>query len=100
MLRHPSDGEAWKHFDWVHADFAIDPRNVRLSLCTDGFDPYIQASSSPYSCWPIIVTLYNLPLERDEPPRMLTPTQVWHRVRDLPKVTKTSLPPPNISCVL
>ena len=28
MLRHPSDGEAWKHFDWVHADFAIDPRNV------------------------------------------------------------------------
>ena len=23
MLRHPSDGEAWKHFDRVHADFAI-----------------------------------------------------------------------------
>ena len=27
---------------------------------------------------------------------MLTPTQVWRRVRDLPKVTKTSLPPPTI----
>jgi len=27
---------------------------------------------------------------------MLTPTQVWRRVRDLPNVTKTGLPPPNI----
>ena len=35
-------------------------------------------------------------LERDEPPRTLTPTQVWHRVGDLPKITKTSLPPPNV----
>ena len=25
--------------------------------------PYIQASSAPYSCWPIIVTPYNLPPE-------------------------------------
>jgi len=56
MLRHPSDGEAWKHFDRVHADFAIDPWNVRLDLCKDGFNPYIQASFSPYSYWPIIVT--------------------------------------------
>ncbi|XP_029128330.1 uncharacterized protein LOC114916203 [Cajanus cajan] len=63
ILRHPSDGEAWKHFDRVHPDFAIDPRNVRLGLCSDGFTPYIQASTAPYSCWPIIVTPYNLPPE-------------------------------------
>jgi len=25
MLRHPSNGEAWKHFNQVHADFSIDP---------------------------------------------------------------------------
>ena len=62
MLRHPFNGEAWKHFDWVHADFAIGLRNFLLSLCTDGFNPYIQASSTPYSCWPIIVTSHNLPL--------------------------------------
>ena len=62
-LRHPSDGEAWKHFDRVHPDFASDPRNVRLGLCSDGFTPYIQASASPYSCWPVIVTPYNLPPE-------------------------------------
>ena len=61
MLRHPYDGEAWKHFDRVHAYFSIDPWNVRLSLCTNGFNPYIQASASPYSCWSIIVTPYNLP---------------------------------------
>ena len=44
----------------MHADFAIDPWNMQLSLSTDGFNPYIQASSTPYSCWPIIVTPYNL----------------------------------------
>ena len=36
---------------------------MQLSLSTDGFNPYIQASSTPYSCWPIIVIPYNLPLE-------------------------------------
>jgi len=35
-------------------------------------------------------------VKRDEPPHMLTPTQVWRRVRDLPKVTETSLPPPTM----
>ncbi|XP_058758797.1 uncharacterized protein LOC131632049 [Vicia villosa] len=63
VLRHPSDGKAWKHFDDVYPDFAREPRNVRLGLCSDGFTPYIQASASPYSCWPIIVTPYNLPPE-------------------------------------
>ena len=63
VLRHPCDGEAWKHFDRVRADFARDPRNVRLGLCSDGFTPYIQASATPYSCWPVIVTPYNLPPE-------------------------------------
>ncbi|GAU47807.1 hypothetical protein TSUD_404120, partial [Trifolium subterraneum] len=49
------------HFNAMHPDFAKDPRNVRLGLCSDGFTPYIQASATPYSCWPIIVTPYNLP---------------------------------------
>ena len=63
VLRHPCDGEAWKHFDKVHPDFAAEPRNVRLGLCSDGFNPFIQTSSKPYSCWPVIVTPYNLPPE-------------------------------------
>jgi len=35
-------------------------------------------------------------VERDEPPHMLTPTQVWHVVKDLPKVIETCMPPPTI----
>lgn len=62
-LRHPSDGEAWNHFDAKYPNFANEPINVRIGLCFDGFTPYIQASSSPYSCWPVVVTPYNLPSE-------------------------------------
>ncbi|XP_004499398.1 uncharacterized protein [Cicer arietinum] len=41
--------------------FSIIPRLQRLlGLCSDGFTPYIQAFASPYSCWPVILTPYNL----------------------------------------
>ncbi|KAL0283554.1 UNVERIFIED_CONTAM: hypothetical protein Sradi_7225100 [Sesamum radiatum] len=56
----PSDAEAWRHFDRTHPDFATELRNVRLSLCTDGFTPHEQYGRT-YSCWPIILTSYNLP---------------------------------------
>jgi len=59
-LRHPADGEAWKHVDRVYPDFSSEVRNIRLGLSTDGFCPF-GSSSTPYSCWPVIVTLYNLP---------------------------------------
>nr|GEV54169.1 hypothetical protein [Tanacetum cinerariifolium] len=60
VLSHPFDGEAWKKFDQIHAPFAAEPRNVRLGLCIDGFTPF-GMSSTLYSCWPVIVTPYNLP---------------------------------------
>jgi hypothetical protein len=60
VLSHPSDGEAWKHFDRAEPSFAAEPRNVRLGLCADGFTPF-GMSSTAYSCWPVIVTPYNLP---------------------------------------
>jgi len=63
LLRHPSDGKAWKHFDNVYPDFVADPCHVRLGLCSDGFTPYVKASTSPYSCWPVFLTPYNLPPE-------------------------------------
>ncbi|CAL5194219.1 unnamed protein product [Lathyrus oleraceus] len=59
-MRHPYDGEAWKHFDRIHTNFAAEPRNVRLGLCFDGFTSYVQVSGSGFSCWPVIVTPYNL----------------------------------------
>jgi len=49
VLCHPSDGEAWKHFDKIHPEFAAEPRNVRLVLCSDGFSPF-NNSNPPYSC--------------------------------------------------
>jgi len=60
FMEHPSDGEAWKHFDTTFREFSSEPRNVRLGLCTDGFTPFSHYGQS-YSCWPVIVTPYNLP---------------------------------------
>ncbi|GLT89287.1 hypothetical protein SLE2022_072750 [Rubroshorea leprosula] len=36
-IMHSAGADAWKHFDRTYPDFASDPRNVRLGLCTDGF---------------------------------------------------------------
>ena len=33
---------------------------MRLGLCTDGFNPF-GLSSASYSCWPVMLTVYNLP---------------------------------------
>jgi hypothetical protein len=38
-LVHPSDGEAWTHFDVIHHDKSLEARNVRVALATDGFNP-------------------------------------------------------------
>ncbi|XP_076932154.1 uncharacterized protein LOC143597558 [Bidens hawaiensis] len=60
IMSHPSDGKAWKHFDSKNPDFANEIRNVRLGLCTDGFNPN-NTNSNPYSLWPVFLTIYNLP---------------------------------------
>ncbi|KAL9687164.1 hypothetical protein QQ045_031562 [Rhodiola kirilowii] len=57
---HPSDGESWKHFDRCYPDFVAETRNVRLGLRSDGFSPFRTPGKS-YSCWPVMVTPYNLP---------------------------------------
>jgi hypothetical protein len=57
---HLSNGEAWKHFNSVHPYFSAESRNVRLGLCTKRFNPF-GSFAAPYSCWPIILTVYNLP---------------------------------------
>ena len=40
-MRHPRDGDAWKAFDGAFPDFASEPRNVRLDLASDGFNPFV-----------------------------------------------------------
>ncbi|XP_020245141.1 uncharacterized protein LOC109823267 [Asparagus officinalis] len=60
ILRHPADGKAWKDFDEKHPEFALDPRNVRLGLASDGFNPF-RTMSIAHSTWPVILINYNLP---------------------------------------
>ena len=60
MMRHPVDSLAWKNFDNVHPSFELEPRNVRLSLESDGFNPFGNMSIS-YSMWPVVLIPYNLP---------------------------------------
>ena len=58
-LRHPADGQAWKDFDSFHPEFAQDPRNVRLGLASDGFNPF-RTMSIAHSTWPVVLVNYNL----------------------------------------
>ncbi|GKU98662.1 hypothetical protein SLEP1_g11635 [Rubroshorea leprosula] len=51
---HSAGSEAWKHFDETHPTFVDEPRNVKLGLYTDGFNPF-GYSATPYSCWPLVV---------------------------------------------
>ncbi|XP_042988618.1 uncharacterized protein LOC122316149 [Carya illinoinensis] len=61
FIRHPADSSVWKDFDNKHAWFAQDPRNVRLGLASDGFNPFNNLSK-PYSIWLVLLVPYNLPL--------------------------------------
>ena len=60
QLRHPADSITWKTLDSKYPSFAADPRNVRLGLASDGFNPFGIMSSSN-SIWPIVLVPYNLP---------------------------------------
>ncbi|GJS10207.1 hypothetical protein Tco_0367003 [Tanacetum coccineum] len=59
-MQHPVGGRAWKNFDTKYLNFAKEPRNVRLGLAADGFNPFVYLSQA-YSIWPVILTTYNLP---------------------------------------
>jgi len=59
-LRHPADADAWMEFDHRYPDFSFDPRNIRLGLTSDGFNPF-RTMSIFYSIWPVILVPYNLP---------------------------------------
>ncbi|XP_024178504.1 uncharacterized protein LOC112184476 [Rosa chinensis] len=60
MMRHPADSPTWELLDKQYPQFSSDPRNLRLALSSDGFNPH-SSLSSKYSCWPIILVTYNLP---------------------------------------
>jgi hypothetical protein len=49
VMVHPSDSEAWKHFNSVHSHFSAKSRNVHLRLCINEFNP-VGLFAAPYSC--------------------------------------------------
>jgi hypothetical protein len=60
-MRHPADSLAWKHVNKeYYKDFADDPRNIRLGLAADGFNPFGMLNVA-YTTWPVILIPYNLP---------------------------------------
>jgi hypothetical protein len=59
-MRHPADSPSWKLVDEKWPTFGSEPRNLRLALSSDGFNPH-SSLSSKYSCWPVILVSYNLP---------------------------------------
>ena len=59
-MQHPADSGAWKMFDSKHLEFSFDPRNVRLGLVADGFNPF-GIMSTNHSTWPVMLVPYNLP---------------------------------------
>ena len=60
LLRHLVDSLAWKSFDKKFQNFASDPRNVKLGLASDGFNPF-KIMSTSYGTWPVVLVPYNMP---------------------------------------
>ncbi|XP_043714726.1 uncharacterized protein LOC122663086 [Telopea speciosissima] len=81
-LRHPADGQAWKEFDKLHPTFSEEPRNIRLGLAIDGFNPF-KSMSVKYSIWPVVVMPYNLPPWMCMKPEYLMLTLLIPRPRQL-----------------
>ena len=44
----------------MHPSFSVETRNVHLWLFIDEFNPF-RSFLTPYSCWLVILTVYNLP---------------------------------------
>jgi hypothetical protein len=56
----PADGYAFKEIDTKWPKFTDEPHNVRLSLVTDGVNPFGELRSV-YSVWPIFVINNKIP---------------------------------------
>ncbi|CAL2238045.1 unnamed protein product [Prunus armeniaca] len=59
-MSYPADSPSWKLIDDKWPEFGNEPRNLRLALSSDGFNPH-SSLSTRYSCWLVILVTYNLP---------------------------------------
>ncbi|XP_052625778.1 uncharacterized protein LOC111885117 [Lactuca sativa] len=56
-MYHPVDGKAWQEFDKRYPKFANEPRNVRLGLAADGFNPFCNMNQSYKSSFMLILLI-------------------------------------------
>ncbi|KAI3443855.1 hypothetical protein Pfo_000520 [Paulownia fortunei] len=92
VLRHPVDTKAWKEFDKSHKTFADDPKNVRLGLTTDGFNPFGNMLNA-YSMWLVLLVPYNLPLWKMMKPAYMIMSLLIPRPKTLGKKIDVYLRP-------
>jgi hypothetical protein len=57
MVRHPADATQWRSINSRNAEFIIDPRNIRITMSTDGMNSFMNNSTRP-----LVLTIFNLPL--------------------------------------
>ncbi|XP_074342698.1 uncharacterized protein LOC141680344 [Apium graveolens] len=61
QMRHPADFPSWRTIDYKWPEFGTEPRNLRLAMAADGINPHNNGMNNRYSCWPVVLTTYNLP---------------------------------------
>jgi hypothetical protein len=44
MIRHPADVTEWQNIDSQNPEFAIDLRNIRIAMSTDGMNPFMNTA--------------------------------------------------------
>jgi hypothetical protein len=59
IIIHHVDATQWQNIDSQNPEFAIDSRNIRIAMITDGMNPFM--NSSTHSIWPIVVMILILP---------------------------------------
>jgi hypothetical protein len=45
MIRHLVDVTQWQNIDSRNTEFAINPRNIRIALSTDGMNTFMNSST-------------------------------------------------------
>ncbi|XP_074347290.1 uncharacterized protein LOC141686134 [Apium graveolens] len=61
QMHHPSDSPSWRNVDYKWPEFGNEPRNLRLAMAADGINSHKNGMNNRYSCWPVVLTTYNLP---------------------------------------
>jgi hypothetical protein len=59
MIRHPADATEWRNIDSRNPEFAIDPRNIRITMSTYDMNSFM--NNSTHSIWSTVLTILNLP---------------------------------------